>query len=431
MYKTDKPIWEHPWRYIEGFYVAIGITLSGFLLQTAIGNLHLAAFRYPVNAIIGLIFIISILFCHFFLGKTAIVRWLSSVYASVSALIVLLGVVVILGIVPQFVPYALPSDIPHNLAGLFGWYQMTTSWTFIFISYYTLVLLGFTILKRTRRKFTWRDVGFYLNHLGLFLAFMGGMLGSADMQRVRMTVKEGNLEWRAKDELQNIVELPIALQLDTFMIEEYPPKLMLVDIINGKALPEKRPVSYVYEGEGKSAKLMNYNIDILSYLPNAAIMRDSLNSFAVPYHGEGNTHALKVRVSNEEMNDPVVGWVSNGSYIFPQSVVYINKEVAVVMPMQEVKKYTSHVKVFTEEGDNKAAVIEVNSPLRIANWTIYQLSYDESKGKFSETSIFELVRDPWLPIVYAGIIMLLAGSFYLFFGPTINKIGRASCRERV
>ena len=409
------------WNYIEWFFAANFIEEEIILIES-VGNLHLAAFQYPVNVIIGLVFILSILFCHFFLSKAAVVRWLSSVYATVPALIVLLGVVIILGIVPQFVPYALPSDIPHNLAGLFGWYQMTTSWTFIFISYYTLIILAFTTLKRTRRKFTWRDIGFYLNHLGLFLAFFGGMLGSADVSRMRMSVSEGNVEWRAHNEMQNIVELPIAIQLDTFMIEEYPPKLMLVDLESGKALPENKPVSYLYEGEGKSAKLMEYNIDILSYLPNAAIMRDSLNSFAVPYHSEGNTHALKVRVSNEEMDNPVVGWVSNGSYMFPHSVVYINKEVGVVMPMQEVRRYTSHVQVFTEDGKSKTAVIEVNKPLRIASWIIYQLSYDESKGKYSETSVFELVRDPWLPIVYAGIIMLLIGSFYLFIvGPKKKK----------
>ena len=423
MDKTEKPIWEHPWRYAEGFYVAIGITLSGLLLQIAIGNLQLPAFQYPVNAIIGLIFISSILLFHFFLRKAAVVRWLSSVYATVPAIIVLLGVVIILGIVPQFMSHATHTDIPHNLAGLFGWYQMTTSWTFIFISYYILIILGFTIIKRTRRRFTWRDIGFYLNHLGLFLAFMGGMLGSADMKRMRMTVSEGTLEWRAQDELKNIVELPIAIQLDTFMIEEYPPKLMLVDLESGKVLPRNKPVSYLFEGEGKSTKLMGYNIDILSYLPNAAILRDSLNTSAVPYHSDGATNAIKIRVSNEEMADPVVGWVSNGSFMFPHSVVYINKDVAVAMPMQEVKKYTSHIQVFTEDGESKSAIIEVNKPLKIANWTIYQLSYDETKGKYSETSVFELVSDPWLPMVYTGIIMLLLGSFYLFIvGPKNKKI---------
>lgn len=422
MNKTNKPVWEQPWRYVEGFYIAIGIALTGFLLQIAVGNLQLTTYQYPINAIIGLVFIISIFLCHFIFKKAAVVRWLSSVYATVPALIVLLAIVIILGIIPQFTAFATAADMPHNLAGLFGWYQMTTSWMFILASYYTLIILGFTILKRTLRPFTWRDIGFYLNHLGLFLAFMGGMLGSADMMRMRMTVNEGSIEWRAQDELMNTVELPIAIQLDTFMIDEYPPKLMLVDLESGKALPENRPVSFLVEGDKSIASMMDYTIEILSYLPQAAIMQDSINSTAVPYYSEGNTHAVKVRVTSDNLVDSVEGWVSNGSYIFPHSVLYIDDEVALAMPMQEVKKYTSNVQVFTQEGETQTAVIEVNKPLRIANWTIYQLSYDESKGKYSQTSVFELVRDPWLPIVYVGIIMLLAGSFYLFIvGPKNRK----------
>ena len=46
---SNKPIWEKPWGYVEGFFIAIGIALSGFLLQVSIGNLQLPAFQYPVN----------------------------------------------------------------------------------------------------------------------------------------------------------------------------------------------------------------------------------------------------------------------------------------------------------------------------------------------------------------------------------------------
>ena len=91
------------------------------------------------------------------------------------------------------------------------------------------------------------------------------------------------------------------------------------------------------------------------------------------------------------------------------------------MPVQEVKKYTSHVTVMTESGYSKKATIEVNSPLTIDNWKIYQFSYDESMGKYSKTSVFELVYDPWLKIVYAGIFMLLAGSLFLFIMGPIKK----------
>jgi hypothetical protein len=48
-------------------------------------------------------------------------------------------------------------------------------------------------------------------------------------------------------------------------------------------------------------------------------------------------------------------------------------------------------------------------------WKLYQLSYDERFGKYSPTSTIELVKDPWLPVVYLGVFMMIAGAIYLFF----------------
>ncbi len=45
---------------------------------------------------------------------------------------------------------------------------------------------------------------------------------------------------------------------------------------------------------------------------------------------------------------------------------------------------------------------------------IYQVSYDEKMGRWSNTSVFELVKDPWLPYVYFGIILMLLGTLGLF-----------------
>jgi len=57
--------------------------------------------------------------------------------------------------------------------------------------------------------------------------------------------------------------------------------------------------------------------------------------------------------------------------------------------------------------------IKVNEPLNIRGWTIYQVGYNEDLGKWSNISIIQLVRDPWLPAVYTGIFMILLGSIYL------------------
>jgi hypothetical protein len=36
-------------------------------------------------------------------------------------------------------------------------------------------------------------------------------------------------------------------------------------------------------------------------------------------------------------------------------------------------------------------------------------------GKWSTESYVELVKDPWLPAVYVGIFMIMAGALYLFW----------------
>jgi uncharacterized membrane protein AbrB (regulator of aidB expression) len=59
--------------------------------------------------------------------------------------------------------------------------------------------------------------------------------------------------------------------------------------------------------------------------------------------------------------------------------------------------------------------LEVNKPRRFGRWKLYQVGYDAQMGKYSTLSVIEAVKDPWLPLVYAGIFMLLTGSVYLFW----------------
>lgn len=422
MNKGARRIWEKPWSYTEGFIVAGGIALTGLLLQLLLGNIRPADFGSPVNITVGALFVAGLLCCHFLLRGNHAVRWLSGARSTVPALLVMLLFIVILGLTPQFPVHEPQEHLPDNIFSRTGWYRMTTSWTFVLLCFYILIILGLTVLKKTRKPLSWRLVGFYLNHLGLFFAFGGGLLGSGDMQRYTMTVAEGNTEWRAHDASGNIRELPVAIELDTFIIEEYPPKLVVIDNRTGKVLPGNRPESYLFEGLGKSTRLNGNTVEVLEYIPQAAVVRDSAFTSVVPVLMDGAATALKVRVTNPSLQAPVEGWVSNGSYLFPHQVLYIDETSSVAMPVQEVKKYTSRVTVFTEAGHRKKANIEVNKPLSIEDWIIYQYSYDEKMGKYSKTSVFELVRDPWLPVVYTGIFMLLAGALFLFIaGPEKNS----------
>src|SRR5690606_14219255 len=115
----------------------------------------------------------------------------------------------------------------------------------------------------TRQKQSWRDIGFYINHVGLFLALFGGLLGSADMERLTMSVSEGEVEWRAINQLGEIKELPLAIQLDSFLIEEYLPKLVLIENETGSISPAEKPENYQFEDTGKTVRLAGYTLEIL------------------------------------------------------------------------------------------------------------------------------------------------------------------------
>lgn len=84
------------------------------------------------------------------------------------------------------------------------------------------------------------------------------------------------------------------------------------------------------------------------------------------------------------------------------------------MPEREPQRYLSRIELMTQAGLHAFADIEVNSPLSVEGWKIYQLSYDTSMGRWSETSVLELVRDPWLPFVYAGLGMMMLGAVFMF-----------------
>lgn len=91
------------------------------------------------------------------------------------------------------------------------------------------------------------------------------------------------------------------------------------------------------------------------------------------------------------------------------------------MPEREPQRFASEVKVYTQGGMIEEGTVEVNRPLEVEGWKIYQLSYDEAKGRWSDISVFELVRDPWLPVVYTGIAMMMAGALCLFISAQKRK----------
>lgn len=402
-------MWQKPWGYKEGFAICGGLFLTGTLLQIVLGKCSLDILSYPVNICVGILYVAVLLTAYAFSRKSYFVRWMSSYSAAVTAMLSVVALTVIMGLTRQVQP-----DV--TLTGLDRWLgfpQMLSACSFILLFFWFTSLLGVTTIKRIHH-FRWRDIPFVLNHLGLFLALTGAVLGSADMQRLKMTTQIGKAEWRALDERQELRELPLAIELKEFTIDEYPPKLILIDNASGKALPEGQPENLLVEDNTARGWLLDWEIDIVKILPMAASVATADTMNFVEFHSMGATSAVYLTARNIKTDAYTEGWVSCGSFMFPYKAIRLNEEVSLVMPEREPRRFASDVTVYTESGRVDSATIEVNRPFEIEGWKIYQLSYDESKGRWSDISVFELVRDPWLPVVYTGIWMMIAGAVCLF-----------------
>ena len=90
------------------------------------------------------------------------------------------------------------------------------------------------------------------------------------------------------------------------------------------------------------------------------------------------------------------------------------------------RRFASDISVYTEDGQNLRGTVEVNKPLKVNGWKIYQYGYDATLGSESPYSVFLLVKDPWLPAVYAGIFLMLAGALAQLFTRHFRRWGKRS-----
>ena len=88
------------------------------------------------------------------------------------------------------------------------------------------------------------------------------------------------------------------------------------------------------------------------------------------------------------------------------------------------KRFASDIFVYTEDGKTVQGTVEVNKPLKVNGWKIYQYSYDVRMGPDSPYSVFRLVKDPWILWVYVGIFMMLAGALCLMLFMAPRRVGR-------
>lgn len=407
MEKDKRKMWQFPWRYKESIAFVAGIVIIGFILQFVAGPFNYFLLQSPVNLILGGVIILFLLLFSL-VRKSSFYQWFSGIPFSVTIICALLILGLIMGLTPQMVKID-----PHekDIFTLLGFRQVTGSWAFVLVYFLTLLSLGSLIIRRLT-SFRKQDYAFYFNHIGLWILLFAAGLGAADIKRYVMHVREGEVEWRVYSENKDVLELPIAIQLNDFDMEEYPPKLTIIDRNTGISQPENRPDYFQIDEKRPAGKLDNWKITLDEYIHNAVRNSDSTYH---EIHMPGASPAAKITAINEKTGISRQGWISGGNMSQLYMTLPLDSQYCIVMTQPEPKRYLSDIKVFTEEGKEAHTILEVNKPLRIGNWNIYQYGYDNEAGRLSTYSSMELVYDPWLYPAYVGIILLVIGSICLLW----------------
>lgn len=441
-------MWNKPYTLKEGAAIVAGLLVTGGLLQVTLGPLEWGLFAWPANFITLILFIFLLIVAFLLRKRSYFCLFMSTMQAAIPAIAAAAILTLIMGVTKQVAEGKRPMD-PLGLT------KMLSFWPFILVYVWMTAIVGEVTINQIAR-FSWRRFPTLVSHVGLFLILTCGTFGSADMLRVKMYCETGQPEWRGLDAFNNVHQLPVAIQLEKFTIDEYPPKLMLIDK-TGRPLPQDKPENLLIDNGMKSGQLLDCKIDILKRIDNAVpvmlskmigkmpegmmgnIRMDSLGQARnkdgyIASDASGSACALLVRVTigvnangSSDTNlikgqkQVVTGWITSGSYLFPYQALRLKDGRMLAMPNREPRRFASLVNIYTQSGQNIQTEIEVNKPFTIEGWKIYQLSYNEQMGKWSNLSVFELVTDPWLPVVYIGIFMLLIGAVGMFLTASRKK----------
>lgn len=403
--KPKRKTWEHPWRYKESFLVVLELVFMGLIFEVLTGGKGAPLLKWPANMMVGVGLLLLLFTIYYRFKRLPMVKWLSSIPAAISAISFFALVVLLLGFIRQD-----DTDVNRYLK-LLGLTHMKNSWLMMISGLYFLTTLGFVALRRAT-PFSRKNLGFLLNHAGLWITIAAGYLGSGDLMRLNLTIWEGqpSMNQAMDKRTQQVHTLPFSVRLIDFNIKDYNPKMAIMDgrsgaisFEEGKALP--------FIEEGLKTTLMEWDVEVLEYEPTA--FRQDEIYFEVDSVGSAPAAYVKVinKVSGEEKN----GWLSSGSFRVVHQHIPLDNHNFLVMTIPEPEKYSSDILIVNKIGEARPLTLEVNKPFKYMGWKLYQQSYDERMGKWSQVSVLEAVRDPWLPVVYFGIFLLLAGAFYLFW----------------
>ena len=383
----------------------------GIVLQCVVGDFDNGFLRYPWGLILAVNYLYLLVLLHFQRDKWRWVNRLSDHYASVSALGSMVLMTIIFGLTRQ-------DASTEGLVGLLGFSRMTSSWPFNLLLFYFTTTVGLAVVDDLHH---WRQRGLaaMMSHLAVFVVLTCGMFGSADKMRVTVNAHLERPVAEGIDSKGVSQTLPFAITLKEFAMEEYPPKLYLLDT----RLESSSEDFLLVEETTSEGEIDGWQLRVERVIDMAGRMPDSEEWIEMVHTGAAP--AVYLKTTNPATGESYSGWVSCGSHIFEPSYLRLGERYAVAMPRRDAKRYLSRVDVEQMTGERQRFDVEVNHPARIGAWRIYQVGYDTARGRWSSVSVLECVKDGWYSAIHIALWLMLSAGVVMF----ITAGGRSLSRK--
>ena len=404
--RNKKPIWMFPWGFVESSLIVTAMMINGFLIDLFSVNRTEIEFSYPGNIIIlSILFVfISVVFLIF--KKSNFVKWLQSAQLAIVTISWMLLLVLLMGIFKQ------ESNSEDSIINQLYLSNILSSSAFILLQLILIINLCFALLNRFN-KLNLRNFIFILNHLGILIIVIGLGFGSGDISKHTLKISKNDFTWKTTQGNAE-TELPFAFKLIDFKLENFPTKIGIINNQTDKIIKGNDKI--ILTGQDSIIHFKGKTIRLKKHFKNSIQFGENFH----PVNETGSCPAAFIEIEDEN-NKKQTAWISRGSHLHPSVLLPIDSSYTLAMLEPEAKSYKSDISVYFKSGDIQKYTIEVNKPVHINGWDIYQTDYNKELGEWSDYSIIEMVRDPWLNVIYFGVFLMLIGVVLLIYSGKVNN----------
>ncbi|OGR54249.1 MAG: hypothetical protein A3I11_07210 [Elusimicrobia bacterium RIFCSPLOWO2_02_FULL_39_32] len=297
-----------------------------------------------------------------------------------------------------------------------------------------LVLLGLNtsaciLMRIQEKKYKSLPWGALISHTAILVILAGGVTSAllAEKGVLELRVKEANCCVPSSASNGPTIHLPFQVRLADFNIDTYSSGQHFIQVKN---LKEGWSESLEVE-PGKDYFLKkSVKLNVLRYEPDLRVEKDSASGEWRAYSASSfpNNPALQVEVTASPTKRvwlfakfPELSHLSNGANSVEKHLDLLYQYVP-----GKIKQFKSKIEILKESQLLVAAETSVNHPFKFGGYTFYQSGYNPEDPTYSS---FQVVKDPGVPLIYAGFILLPLGLTISFYGKKSHPVYSGKIRN--